>query len=87
MSDDDISLYILRVVYTQLLYRLYSIFFTNIIYIIHIAMYAAIETTDKYVLTYLSHHVITLSIFIEFTFLFGGGILVLLVFRDQIVHV
>merc|ERR1712055_1165783 len=28
-----------------------------------------------------------LFFFIEFTFLFGGGILVLLVFRDQIVHV
>jgi len=38
-------------------------------------------------LTTLSHHVFTFSIFVEFTFLFGGGILVLLVLRNKIVHV
>jgi len=36
---------------------------------------------------YLSHHVVTLSILIELTLLFGGGILVLLVLGDKIVHV
>merc|ERR1719331_1280038 len=35
----------------------------------------------------LSHHVIPFLILIEFTLLFGSGILVLLVLRDEIVHV
>merc|ERR1712028_176588 len=33
------------------------------------------------------HHVIELFVFVEFAFLFGGGILVLLVFRYEVVHV
>ena len=35
----------------------------------------------------LSHHVLTLGILIELTLLLGGGILVLLVLRHQVVHV